>query len=581
MSFIDGRMIYDIDGVVLTDKIKQQDAELAQNTKKISHIVNVKQPPYNAKGGGVDDTAIIQQILSDFPNGCNLIIPEEITITSIALPTSFAGTVEGKGKLKALPNTSIGSIVKLDRCSNIVWEVAIDMSQTSNTLPTDLRSQVGLEIINCRDIDVNNLMVENVRIGRPIYINGTSSNAPVETDGSKRIRVNKMTCIAYEYDVVDEGAYPVIRSDFYTGDGGGVYMPGSNALKKSDYSIDTTVSYRATTENIVFKDCHFENMDRVAILNVENIEFDNCNLLNQYTRGYNFSPTVTNARVRGGKVSGGTASLIPFAYGCKNCIVDGVSVDGLLGSVGEQTTLKTYFGCEDIVFSNITGFGAPQNHIYVHSSKRISFDNIKLRKSKTGNTVDAISVSGGEQGNSASYETADISVQNSSFESGYGLNIHKHTGTATISLGGVKVHNVAFEKTLQLLNGVLPTKGELDFCFNSAKKSSSAQDLLSKSFKFFMNSSIQCQMIEQIIATGATTYPTFPNVYYYCPERDGSGGDGTRNPSVLVFKNGQLLTYGIDWFCDGTMAGTMQNKIRMYDANTIVNGDKITMVRST
>jgi hypothetical protein len=513
-------------------------------------------------------------------NGKTLIFPDGIYQSSaVTLPTGWSGKVTGRGILKAISSMSINSLVTLNKVTNVTWEVNIDMAQNILTTKTDPRCLVGITLTDCRSTKINNCTCTNVRVGRPLIIDGNSSVNPISTDGSQNIEVNNMRCVAYSYDIVDEGAYIIIRSSFYNGDGGGIYMPASNGLKKSDMTIDTVVSYKQTTKNVKFNNCYFENFDRIAILNVDGIDFNNCTGINFYTRGYNFSPTVFNATVNGGSITGGTASTIPFAYGCKNCVVNGVRIDSLGGTAGEQTALKAYYGCSDIIFSNITGIGGSQRHIYVHSSKRIKFSNVNLRKHING-TVNSISVSGGDKGNIATYSVDDITIDNCTLESNYGIALNEFTGNATISLGAVKISKSAFEKSHQLFNAsyTLPAKGEVVFLFNTAKKSGNTQDLSSNMFKYFDGNDVSCNMVSQKNMTGPTTFVEF-DIQYYVPERDGSGGDNTRNPTIDVYKNGQILFYGIDYFCDGTMAGTMTNKIRMYTPSSLVNGDKLTLIR--
>lgn len=69
--------------------------------------MNVKQPPYDIKSNGTDETATMQRIINDFRNGCTLIIPDTVIITSIVFPSTFKGEVIGAGTLNALPNTII------------------------------------------------------------------------------------------------------------------------------------------------------------------------------------------------------------------------------------------------------------------------------------------------------------------------------------------------------------------------------------------------------------------------------------------------------------------------------------------
>jgi coenzyme F420-reducing hydrogenase delta subunit len=552
---------------------------------RAADVVNVKD--YEAKGDGVTDdgAALAATFAAAASVGADVYVAKGAYLLSapLVVPSTFHGRVYGPGIIKAKPATTITRLIDMSGTSRVRWEASIDMGQTPATVAADPRCEIGLYLRNARDIDIDGVNVANVRVGRPIYISGTSSTTPVASDGSQRIRVNRMTSVAFAYNTVDEGSYPVVSSDFYAGDGGGIYYAATNALRKSDYAVDPAVTYPATTKDVWFTDCHFENIDRFAVLNAESIHFTNVNLINAYTRGFNISPTSKFITIKGGRVTGGSASQIAFAYGSKFATVDGVVVDAGTGAVGEQTSLKTYFGVEDVSFSNISGVAAPQRAIYVHSSKRIRFSNINLRKSATGATVIGISISAGEDSNVATWETRDIAVVDSSIESTYAISAHQYGagGTATLGIGGVRVARCSFDKVNQLFGGggSLPLAGLVEMTDTRATQSGSVQDLTSIGFRTFRGNNLQVPMTAQATMTGATLYPNFGALWYYAPERDGLGGDATRNPAIDVWKNGVPLVYGVDWFVDAANAGKMINFIRLYNQNSVVNGDVLTARR--
>jgi len=556
---------------------------------RFADVVSVRD--VGAVGNGVtDDTAALQRALdAAAAKGMDLFVARGTYLLSsqVTVPTTFHGRVYGPGVLAAKPATTIGRLVDMTNASRVQWEVSLDMGQTSATAAGDPRCQMGLYLFDARDIDIVGVNVSNVRVGRQIFIDGTSSTAPIASNGSQRIRVTRMTSVAFAYNTVDEGAYPVVRSSYYTDTAGGTYFAASNGVKVSDYTVDEAVSYPATTKDIWFTDCHFENGDRFAVLNATSIHLTNVNLINVYTRGYNISPTGTYITIKGGRITGGSASQIAFAYACKHVTVDGVMVDSIGGSIGEKTTLKTYFGCEDISFSNISGVAGANRAIYVHSSKRIHFNNINLRKFVSpGSTVAAISVSAGPDGNASSYQTSDISVVDSSFQSSYALYVHQFGagGTATMGVGALRVSGCSFDKSLQFFGGTPPTAGEVELLDSRATVSGSSQDLSSASFKTFRGNNLQVKMTDQVTLAGATTYPSFASVRYYVPERDGGSGDAARNPAVDVWRTRAGVTtalfYGVHWVVDTSADGTMWDRIRMYDAgSSTAAGDIITIRR--
>ncbi|HHL0971055.1 TPA: hypothetical protein ACQUHP_002581 [Bacillus cereus] len=355
------------------------------------------------------------------------------------------------------------------------------MSQTKGTVPEDPRAKIGIYMIDAKNINLNNVIYTNCRVGRPFYIAGTSSNNPdFLANGSKHITINNNKIFGIQYDVIDEGCYPVISSNFYGGDGGGIYLAGSNGVKISDITVDQNVYYPATTKYIIVNDLYAEKCDRIAILNVDTINFNNCILEDFWTRGYNFSPTCINFNVQGGKVTGGDATQLATAYACMNGNFDNVKVYPSSRPTGEKTTAKAYVGCDGITFSNITGVGNYDRSLYTHSSKNITFDTIKLKRNAIS-VGRAITIAANQALVNSTYVVSGIKFKNCYLEGNSTLELQTNVSNSTIATGGITFESCDFDSLADFFyaasdyaNGV----GCINL-INSKFKSSGTQSLLS------------------------------------------------------------------------------------------------------
>lgn len=552
---------------------------------KLRETVSVKD--FGAVGDGVtDDTTAIQNAVNAasgkilcFPSGTYLI---SSSISFLA----WSGNIVGRGVIKAKSNTAISYVINLTNATNVHWsDVGLDMGQTSTTLDGDVRTNVGFYIKDARDCIFTDINITNVRVGQPIYIDGTSSVSPSALNGSKRIFFENIQCMAYSYTTVDIGAAIYIRSDFYTGDGGGIYYSASNGCKKADYTLDATVAYQRTTSDIYFNNCHLENLERVGYFNVKNVHFTNCKLINFYTRGHTLSPSCENITVVGGSISG-NAAQINANYACKDLVFSDLVASGASLTSGQRHSLRCGFGTKRVRFNNIVGVGNDVALVYIEGAQDVTFSGISLNNWLGGNTTFAVNISAGENGNTSSFVTKNITFSDCQFAANYALKFDSATGTATVDTRGIKFVNCHFEKSFELFSGTQPTEGQIEWVNTTATVTGSAQDLSPRAFAVYEGSNINMKMWDTYSATGATTYPTFTNVYFPTTKKDGAGGDSTRVPPVLayVLKSGgtfyQPLLYGIDWFIDGTMASSsMINQIRMYNPLNLAAGDTVSIQR--
>ena len=379
-------------------------------------------------------TAAVASAKTAAGTGGTIIIPAGTYYTSAGLDlSSFSGTVLCEGIIKATPSTTISALVNFSSASNFKWYGGtLDFSQTASTANADPRSDHGFYMLDARDGEICQVTFTNIRIGEIVYINGTSSVSPSASDGSKRIKVWGCSCVAFTPPSVDIGAAVYIRSDFYSGDGGGIYIAATNGIKVSDYTLDAAVAYQRTTTDIQFWGNRFENFDGFRLFNVARVTCNNQQLLNFYTRGYTLSPSCEDVQVTGGIVSG-NAAHINVNYACKRCSFSNLLAQGEQVVVGQRHTLRVGFGSTDINFNNIVGFGSDTRHVFVEGAKRVTFTGINLRNWTGGNTTAAVSISGGGISNTSSWETDDIKFISCTFQANYGLRFDDYTGTATIA----------------------------------------------------------------------------------------------------------------------------------------------------
>ena len=126
--------------------------------------------------------------------------------------SEFSGSIIGNGTIKADPGILINYLIYMDKAKDIKLEINIDMSQTTDTGPDSDRCVIGIYIIDCRNILLNNITYINCRVGRPFYIYGTSSNNGIsDSNGSKHIYVNNNKIFGIRYPYVDNGCFPIRR----------------------------------------------------------------------------------------------------------------------------------------------------------------------------------------------------------------------------------------------------------------------------------------------------------------------------------------------------------------------------------
>ncbi|MYM37049.1 hypothetical protein GTP38_22235 [Duganella sp. FT94W] len=542
-----------------------------------------------AYGDGLqDDTAWLQQAITE-SYGKTLYLSGQYLISAGLDFTAWTGAVDGTGSIVCQSGVTIQNVLDFTNAKNVRWNgINLDMGQSATTLYADPRTNNGFYLSDARSCRFSNFDILNVRIGGPIYINGTSSVTPLDSHGSKSIFVSHVRCIAYPYSTVDFGAMIYVRSDFFTGDGGGLYFSASNACKVSDYTLDQTVAYKRTTSDIFFSDCHFENFDRFGYYNVKDVHVTNTECKNFYTRGHTMSPSVERVTIDGGTVSG-NAAQITLNYACYDIIAANLVTEGQNAPVGQRMSLRCGYGSQRIRFSNISGLGNDVSLLQVEACADVTFDSISLSNTPSANALAGVTVTSGPVGNSTSFITRDIKFSNCTFGANYGLKFEVN-GTGTIAQRGVKLMNCHFNKTLELFltsgGGTMPIKGEIEWVNTTASVPGSSQTLDPRSFSVYEGSNISLKMTDTYTATGATTYATFSTVYFPTTLSDGLGQDNNRIPAVQAYikKSGgtyyQPLLYGIDWFIDGTLAAAgMINQIRIYTPGNVAAGDTIAITR--
>ncbi|WP_142951748.1 hypothetical protein [Bacillus thuringiensis] len=180
-----------------------------------------------------------------------------------------------------------------------------------------------------------------------------------------------------------------------------------------------------------------------------------------------------------------------------------------------------------------------------------------------------------------------IKFKNCYLEGNSTLELQTNVSNSTIATGGITFESCDFDSLADFFyaasdyaNGV----GCINL-INSKFKSSGTQSLLSSKIlaNFRGNIGLMFKKTSTITTTVQTIIHTFPDLYFLVPHY-GSGntaGDTERSPDVTLYKDGITLIYGVDWFCDGSMAtNKMDNRIRLYDSAKVPVGSKLTLVRN-
>lgn len=371
--------------------------------------------------------------------GGTIIIPPGIYRTDRGLDLrGFTGRILCAGTIKAREGVTLRSLVDLSRASNFEWHGGIlDFSQTAGTnSDSSNRCDQGFYLRDARDGKIHGVEFRNVRVGKIIYIDGTSSVSPKADDGSKRISVWDCSCIAFSPSEVDVGVAVYIRSDFFVGAGDGIYMPASNGLRREDYVLDLRVACKPSTTDIEFKRNRFENFDGFRLFNVARITCIDQRLLGFYTRGYSLSPSCEDVVVKGGVVSG-NAAHINVNYGCIRCSFSDMVAEGEYRSIGQRHCLRAGFGSRNIEFKNISGFGCDVRHVFIEGARDVVFDRVRLKSWQGGMTSVAVSVSGGGADSGIRWVTTGVRFLSCWFEANYCLKADDHADMGAIQDGGV------------------------------------------------------------------------------------------------------------------------------------------------
>lgn len=489
-------------------------------------------------------------------------------------PLIAKGNTFGNGMLIAKAGTNIANLVSAG-VSGIRWDVNLSMSQLPTTSNTDPRCLIGFYVADKAAIR-GKFKVFNVRYGRPVFITGASGNStagdgssnPTPSDGSKDIRID-YDCVAFESPEVDDGCYSVVRSDFYS-----VSQPdlhnASNARRKLDLSVDTGKAYPATTKD-VWLSGHWENHDRVAVLNAKEVFINSFYAGNFKTRGFNFSPSCEDCHVGIGKVSGHAAN-VNFTFS-KNCTAGGFSIEGT-GPLGQKLSLKAV-ASDNVVFHSITGRGGLSGTLEFSCSKNITFRDIKARKainttSGTEQTLYALYYDGGYATN---FTADNILIDGCSLAANQLFLAENVTATSKVAINGVKARNSKIDNTSALMS-FAPTSdmyGMFDFegvSWNFA----SASGIKPEYFGNYRNNAEPMNFMDKFVGVPtSSTFVDFPTLYFYARE---GGGDNTRMPSITVWKDGVPMVYDLDWFMDGAAGssgtyGKMTKRIRLRTASSI------------
>ena len=536
-----------------------------------------------AVGDGVADDTVSLNNTREYANGKEIVLQKTYVTTGWSI-TAFSGKITGKGTVKAKPLTA-GFYLILIGANPINWDGPnLDLSESPTALQADAKIDSGFLLLNARNTKIENSHISGLRYSNPIYIEGDSSLTPSLSDGTKDVIFRGVTAIAVPANTVDIGSNVTVRSNFYTTVDAAVF-PASNAVKISDFKKDAAKAFPPTTQNIIFDSCIFDGMERVGLFNVKGVNFTNCIIKNSYTRGVLLSPTCENVTFNGGEISG-NSTRIAINYDCKNVSFSNVVFSGGTVSVGQRHSFVVGHGSENVVFSNITGHGLDASHVLLEGVKNVKFSNVVLGKNPTtGFTTQALNIQAGPTGNTATYASEGIAFIGCRFESNYGLLFNTVAGTATLPVRSVLVSNCVFDKTLELFSGAQPTNGPFVWTDNVVDVAGT-QTLSSRAFAVFEGGNLSLKMYDTFAASGATSFPSFTNLYYPSSTKEGGGGDDIRTVGVAAFvlKSGETfyrpLIYGIDWIIDGSMAALeMNNTIRMVTATNLAAGDTVCLVR--
>ena len=393
-----------------------------------------------------DSTSKLQAIIDTYPLA-TITLNGTYLFSRLNLQ-GFKGIINGNGTLKASGSQDIG--LYFGDADGVVFDGPwLDMSHTETTT-TETRCRYGFYLRNARNCRITP-KVKNVRRGYPYWIDGTASAAgagQLDSWGSKNIYIVNPQIMAFTDDP-DQGAQCVVKSDYYAGDGS-TYVSGGNGVKSSDYTVDATVSFPATTSNIFLIGGVYENCDRVGILNAVNVYECNSVLRGMKKRGFNVSPTCNNVHLYGGSVRGGISAVINFTLGCTQCSAGGKFIDpeGYDSLSGEATALRVFQGCRDIAFYDIRGKGGALRSIWVVGSSDVVFDNIKLDANIQSETENCVEINAGLGWNTNSWVVSGICIRNSQFSGKYAYAQNITTGTATYATDGIRLRNVLFNETV-------------------------------------------------------------------------------------------------------------------------------------
>ena len=242
----------------------------------------------------------------------------------------------------------------------------------------------------------------------------------------------------------------VIASQVYSPDVGGFYFGSSNGVKTSDFSVDSSVTFPATTENVKIDDCHFKNCGRVTLFNIKNSTFKNNKLDRCGYRGWNLGPTCHNIKINGGNVYGGYGAALNASYCCTEIYFNDIHVDPqIFGATvtADDTALRCLYGSRGVHFSNIAGRCGRLRGVWIVGASDVSLKSVVMDSYADGTytTTDAgLSISAGQGGNTSSHVMSGIRVTDSYFECIDGIEFNEFTGTATYENDGIEVSNTLF-----------------------------------------------------------------------------------------------------------------------------------------
>ena len=396
--------------------------------------------------GAADATSKLQAIIDAYPLA-TITLNGTYLFSRLNLQ-GFKGVINGHGTLKADGTQDIG--LYFGNADGIVFDGPwLDMSHTETTT-TETRCRYGFYLRDARNCRITP-KVKNVRRGYPYWIDGTSSAAgagQLDSWGSKNIIIANPQIVAFQDDP-DQGAQCIIKSDYYQGDGS-TYISGGNGVKASDFTIEPSVSYPATTDNIFLIGGTYANCDRVAVLNANHVYEYQSVMKGMGKRGFNISPTCNNVHLYGGSVRGGISAVINFTLGCTQCSAGGkfINPEGYDSLTGEATALRVFQGCRDISFYDIRGKGGALRSLWIVGSSDVIIDNVKLDANTQSETENCIEIDAGLGGNTNSWIMSGVRIRNSQFAGKYAYAQNMTTGTATYANDGIRVRNVMFAETI-------------------------------------------------------------------------------------------------------------------------------------